>query len=212
MPSSIGDLGDEAKGVDVLLDRALSVGSTAVPLVHVDAHQDWLVGIHFLSSHELEVGHVLVGVEWNDAIVVVAGRYKHGRVSLISYIVVRRVLDQVIVRALTIGEAILCLPEMTTCELMEPEHVGHRHLGNGTGEKLRALIRRHCHQCSAIGPTQGHKMLVVGKSTSLQVLRRSNEIIKCFEPSFLDGLHVPLFSEFSAAPYVRHDIQSVKIV
>jgi len=60
-----------------------------------------------IAGDVLELSDVFVGMKWDDAIVVVGSRHEHGWVSLLPYVVERRVFDDVVECAILVRITIL---------------------------------------------------------------------------------------------------------
>lgn len=130
-------------------------------LVDIHPDENGVVDVHGVAGLVLELGDVLVGVKWDDSVVVVCSGDQHGWVLLLSHVVERRVTDQEVVRSWLVWVPVFCLPEMTTCEFVEAEHVCDWHLWDRAGEEVRPLVGRDCDEGTSVGPTQRDQMLVV---------------------------------------------------
>jgi len=76
-------------------------------LISLYPRQNRPVDVLGIAGGVLKLGHVFVGMERDDAIVVVGSRHEHGWVSLLPYVVERRVFDDVVECAILVRITIL---------------------------------------------------------------------------------------------------------
>lgn len=58
-------------------------------LVFVDFYQNWMVHIKSVASLVLQLGHILVRVEWNDTVIMISRGNEHGGILLLFHILQR---------------------------------------------------------------------------------------------------------------------------
>jgi len=150
MPFSFRDFCDKAKDISLFLNEVSSICSSAMSLINVDSGKDWSIDICDIACLILQFSNVFVRMKWNNSIIVITSRDKHGWILLFLDIVKWGPVDQEVEWALLIRIAILWLPEVTTCELVESEHVCNWNLWNCTRQKIRSLVSRCSNQGTSI--------------------------------------------------------------
>ena len=71
-PLRIRDFGDETESVCIFLYAACGVGAAAVAFISVHSDQYWMIDVYFAPRNVLQGGHILVGVQWNYTVVMIA--------------------------------------------------------------------------------------------------------------------------------------------
>ena len=149
-PLGICDLCYESKCVCIFLNPTSGIRSSTVTLISIYSHKNWMVHVYFCSIHILQSCHVFVCMKWNYSVVMVSCRHEHSWVCLISNIMIRWVLNQVVERSLTIRETVFCLPKMSTGEFMKSKHVSDWNLRDGSSKKLWSKVSCDSNECSSI--------------------------------------------------------------
>lgn len=140
----------------------------------------------------------LVRVEGYDAIIVIPRYHEHGRHLHGSYVVQRRVFDQVIKAAL-LYRAVFTDPCCSDGKLVEAKHISNRNLGDDCAEILWILVRHSCHDHASVGATDDGCVRRISPPSILHELGSICGIIKTVLLLVKDAVLMPAFTKVSAA-------------
>ena len=158
-PLDLQGQGKEAVHVSLLFDDLAGGFTSRVSAlsVNVDKERVGIVGLGRLQGSD-----VLVGVQRDDAVIVISGGEEGGGVGDGGVDVVERgVFDEILEILGVVSVSVVCGPGVSDGVAVEVKHIHYAYSGDGGAVELRALIDARTDQKSAVRAAEEDRKSVV---------------------------------------------------